>query len=304
MTPRSLTQAGLENVAELQPLRAAGFELVSGPVGRQPSADELRDLLPGCVGWLAGVEQITAEVLDRADELEVISRNGTGTDAIDLDTALRRGIRVERTPGANARGVAELALALALALLREVPRSAHALKHGGWQRWQGRELADCRVGVVGLGAIGSKVAELFTTLGAQVVGHDPYPPENPPVPLRELTDLLATSDVISLHAPPPPDGKPLLDETKLALLPPGALVINTARAGLVDEAAILDALDTAKLGGYAVDAFETEPPEPSALLRHDRVLATPHIGGYTGASVRRATEQAVANLLAVLDGAR
>ena len=300
VTPRSLTQAGLDTVAELDPLRAAGFGLVAGPAGTAPSEAELLELVPGCVGWLAGVERIGARVLAAATELHVISRNGSGVDAVDLVAAQRAGVRVERAAGANAQGVAELALAFALAALRHVPWSATALRAGGWQRWQGRELDDCRVGVVGLGAIGRRVARQFTVLGAEVVAHDPVAVAEPGVRPVGMAELLAGSDIITLHAPPPPDGRPLLAAAQLAAVGPGAVLVNTSRSALVDDAAVLAALQDGRLAAYAVDAFDTEPPELTPLLRHERVLATPHIGGYTGASVRRSTAQAVENLLAAL----
>jgi D-3-phosphoglycerate dehydrogenase / 2-oxoglutarate reductase len=302
VTPRSLTETGLDHVPELKLLRASGFQLVAGPSGRVPTEEELLDLVPGCVGWLAGVEQIGVRVLEAAKDLRVISRNGVGTDAIDLEAAERAGVRVERAAGANAQGVAELTLALALTALRHVPWSAAALRAGGWRRWQGRELQDCIVGVVGLGAIGGRVAGLFDGLASRVVAYDPFAPAEQVARIRrvDLDELLASSDVVSLHAPPPADGRPLLDAARMAVMGRGAVLVNTARSALVDDDAVLAALEDGRLSAYAVDAFDSEPPELTPLLQHERVLATPHIGGYTTGSVRRATTLAVENLLAVL----
>jgi D-3-phosphoglycerate dehydrogenase / 2-oxoglutarate reductase len=302
VTPRSLTETGLDHVPELKLLRASGYQLVAGPAGRVPTEEELLDLVPGCVGWLAGVEQIGVRVLEAAKDLRVISRNGVGTDAIDLEAAERAGVRVERAAGANAQGVAELTLALALTALRHVPWSAAALRAGGWRRWQGRELQDCIVGVVGLGAIGGRVAGLFDGLASRVVAYDPFAPAEQIARIRrvDLDELLASSDVVSLHAPPPADGRPLLDAAWMAVMGRGAVLVNTARSALVDDDAVLAALEDGRLSAYAVDAFDSEPPELTPLLQHERVLATPHIGGYTTGSVRRATTLAVENLLAVL----
>jgi len=302
VTPRSLTETGLENVPELDLLRASGYQLIAAPAGRVPTEEELLELMPGCVGWLAGVERISARVLEAAKELRVISRNGTGTDAIDLEAAERAGVRVERAEGANAQGVAELTLALALSALRHVPWSAAALRAGGWRRWQGRELQDCIVGVVGLGAIGRRVADLFDSLGSGIVAYDPFASAEQLAPIRlvDLDELLASSDIITLHAPPPADGRPLLDAARTAVIARGAVLVNTARSALVDHDAVLAALEDGTLSAYAVDAFDSEPPELTPLLQHERVLATPHIGGYTARSVRRATALAVDNLLAVL----
>jgi D-3-phosphoglycerate dehydrogenase len=302
VTPRSLTEAGLDNVPQLKPLPASGYQLVAAPAGRVPTEEELLELVLGCVGWLAGVERIGARVLEAAKDLRVISRNGAGTDAIDLEAAERAGIRVERAAGANAQGVAELTLALALSALRHVPWSAAALRTGGWRRRQGRELPECIVGVVGLGAIGRRVAELFDSLGSQVVAYDPFAPAEQVAPIRlvDLDELLTSSDIISLHAPPPADGRPLLDAARVTGIARGAVLVNTARSTLVDDDAVLAALEDGTLSAYAVDAFDSEPPELTPLLQHERVLATPHIGGYTAASVRRATALAVDNLLVVL----
>ena len=299
VTPRSLTQAGLTNVPELAALRSAGFELVSPAAGMSPTTHELLSLVPGCVGWLAGVEKISADVIAAGHELRVISRNGTGTDAIDVEAATAAGIRIERAAGANAQGVAELALALTLSCLRNVPWAAASIRDGGWQRWQGRELGDATIGVVGLGAIGRTVATTFRALGATVIGFDPFV-STAEFTLVSLDELIARSDVVTLHAPPPEDGSALIDSARLQLARPGTILVNTARASLVDDEAVLGALQSGALAAYAVDAFDTEPPELTPLLRHDRVLATPHLGGYTGGSVSRATRQAVANLLTVL----
>lgn len=299
VTPRSLTEGGLDAVRELDPLRHRGLELVSGPPGRLPTEDELLDLVPGCVAWLAGVERISDRVLRAATGLRVISRNGTGTDSIDMAAAERAGVRVERAAGANAQGVAELTLALTMCALRHVLWTSAALRQGRWERSQGSELAECTVGVVGLGAVGLRVAGVFTALGADVVAHDPFVTDAS-VRLVDLDDLLATSHVVSLHCPPPSDGHALIGADRLAATARGTVLVNTARSVLVDDDAVFAALEDGTLAAYAVDAFDSEPPDLTPLLRHHRVIATPHIGGYTTASVSRATSQAVHNIVTVL----
>ncbi|HEY0238286.1 MAG TPA: NAD(P)-dependent oxidoreductase [Friedmanniella sp.] len=303
VTPRSLTRSGLDAVAELEPLRARGIELVSGPAGESPTPVQLEALLEGCDGWIAGVEHIDAATLEGARALRVISRNGTGVDAIDLAAAERAGITVVAARGANAQGVAELALTLALMALRQVPWSAADLQQGRWTRHPALELAQCRVGVVGLGAIGAKVAQAFSGLGAEVVGYDPVAPAGD-VARVDLRQLVRTCDVITLHAPPVPGGRPLIGTEVLDQVRPGAVLVNTARASLVDDDAVLAALADGRLTAYAVDAFDTEPPELGALLRHPRTIATPHLGAFTTASVSRATSAAVDLLLEALDRVR
>lgn len=296
ITPRSLTQAGVERTAELEPLRAVGYELVSAPAGRSPSEQDLLALVPGCAGWLAGVERIPAAVIAAATDLKVIARNGVGTDNIDLDAAARAGVAVTTAAGANAQGVAELAVTLALSCLRQVPWSAASVRAGGWDRWAAKELSEITVGVVGLGAIGRRVGAAFSALGARVIGFDPFS-SDPGIRSVTFDKLVATADVVTLHAPPPKGGSALIDATRLALFAEGAVLVNTARASLVDDAAVLAALENGRLSAYAVDAFATEPPEITPLLLHERVIATPHIGAYTSASVRRATTHAVESLL-------
>lgn len=299
ITPRSLTQAGLDNVVELEPLRQAGCELLATPAGLLPTAEVLRNMLPGVDGWLAGVEPITAEVLAHADRLLVISRNGAGVDSVDAVAAESRGVKVVRAAGANAQGVAELALTVGLSCLRSVPWSAQALKQGDWSRSQGRELAEVRIGVVGLGAIGRRVAQMFAILGAHVFGYDPYTSVDG-IENVTLEEVFSHSELVSLHAPVPAGGVALVGGKLLERLPAGSVLVNTARSALVDDDAVLAALESGRLSAYAVDAFDTEPPALTPLLCHPRVLATPHLGGYTDASVSRATAMAVDNLLTTL----
>lgn len=301
VTPRSLTGRGDANTPELEPLRARGWQIVFGPSGRLPTSDELGELVADADGWLCGVERVTAETLARATSLRVIARNGVGADAIDHEAAAARGIRIALAPGANANGVAELAVGHMLSALRGIPASHAALRSGGWSRQLGRELADCTVGIVGLGAIGRRVAQLVSGFGAVVVASDPYADSAAsPVELVVLTELFSRSDVISLHAPGSADG-PLVDGALLQAVRPGAVLVNTARSSLIDAAAVLAVLESGQLSAYCVDAFDQEPPVLDDLLRHPRTVLTAHLGGFTDASVRRATERAVESIVAALD---
>jgi phosphoglycerate dehydrogenase-like enzyme len=170
----------------------------------------------------------------------------------------------------------------------------------------GREICNAKVAVVGLGAVGSQFARFAVALGARVFGYDPAALGDgvalPNFYRVELEEALRGADVVSLHAPLPADGLSLLAHDELAYLARGAVVVNTARAGLVDPTAMLAALNNGQVGAYATDVFETEPPSIDDLLSHSNVLLTSHIGGYTAESVERTTEVAVANLLEVLEG--
>ena len=300
VTPRSLTSAPS---AALSPLKSAGYRLVFGPNNRQPNEEELLGLVPGCAGWLAGVERISARVLNAADALRVISRNGTGIDAIDLNAAERNGIAVMTAAGANAPAVAELAVAMMLCALLHIPASNAALKRGEWQRQEGGELGGATVGIIGCGAIGRRVAVVGAAFGARVLGYDTEPdPAFAPTGFAwtNLDTLVGSADIVTLHCPALPDEAPLLDETRIAAMRPAAGIVNTARASLVDEAALLDALNDNRIGWYATDVFDVEPPGLTALVAHPNVIATPHIGAYTRDSGGRATRVAVDNLLAAL----
>lgn len=301
VTPRSLSRQGHPALAALT---GAGYEVIFPTPGQQPTVDDLRQFLPGCVGYLAGVEPISGEVLAACPQLKVISRNGVGVDNVDLAAAQRLGIAVEKAAGANARGVAELAITLMLAGLRAVPWSDQQIKAGGWARREGIEVRGRTLGVIGCGQIGRFVVEMALGLGMAARAYDLYPDANfrPAGDFQyvALPDLLAGADVISLHAPPA--AQPLIDAAALARMQPGTYLINTARAGLIDEAAVLAALESGRLRGFATDVFPSEPPALTPLLQHARVIATPHAGGLTEESIERATTLAVSNLLKVLEG--
>jgi len=302
ITPRSLTQ---DPSPDLAPLEKAGYELVYAPAGKTPSEGELLELVPGCVGWLAGAEAISERVLRSAPEMKAISRNGTGVDNVPVDVAQQLGIKVLRAEAANARGVAELAICLALASLRHLPALHLTLKRGHWKLIRGREIRDRRFGLVGCGAVGRMVAQMALGLGAQVIAFDPYSDGSflPGEKFRweQLDAVLGSAEILSLHCPPPSSGQRVIDRDALIQIKPGCCLINTARGSLVDEGAIVEALDSGKLSTYATDVFPTEPPDPgSLLLRHERVIVSPHIGAFTEESVQRATRKAVENLLGAL----
>lgn len=285
----------------MSPLTRAGYTLVFPAPGRQPSEAELLEYLPECVGYLAGVEPVSARVLQACNKLKVIARNGVGVDNVDLEAAKAKGIAVERAIGANSRGVAELAITLMLNALRWVEWSDRNLKTGDWKRSIGREARGRVVGVVGCGAIGRTVAELSIGLGMTVIGYDPYPtfPAMPGFRWGSLDEVWAGAEVVSLHCPP---GKtPLVDAAAIGKMKTGMVLVNTARADLLDDDAVLAALKSKKIAALATDVFRAEPPELSELLRHENVILTPHIGGFTEESVDRATSGAVENILKVLE---
>lgn len=299
ITPRSLTREGDPS---LEQLKMEGYELVFTRAGMMPNENELAGYVPQCVGWLAGVEPIKRSILERAPKLKVISRNGTGIDNIDLQAAQDLRIKVLRSAGANARGVAELTIGLMFNLSRHILYSSTALKNGEWKRQKGSELQNKTMGLVGCGAIGRQVADMCLGLGMKVLAYDKFPSpgslNHPEFDFTDLKTLLENSHVISLHCPP--SHGPVLDMDSLGLVQKGAIIINTARSALVEKDAILQYIEVGKISGFATDVYDYEPPTPHPLLRHPKVITTAHIGGFTSESTAKAAGEAVRNLIKAL----
>jgi D-3-phosphoglycerate dehydrogenase len=294
VTPRSLSAS--EHPA-IQLLRDQRWEVIFGPRGRLPEEAELLQLLPGCAGWLAGVEPISVRVLDAAKQLQVISRNGSGIDNIPLEEAKGRGITVLSAAGANAQGVAELTLGLALAAVRHFHLADRQLKEGKWARRLGKELNGRSALVVGFGKIGQLVARLLAAFGSSVSVVEPMEVATDPFAKVELSAGVRSADLVTLHCPPLPGGRPLITAELVARSRPGLILINCARRSLVDETAVLAGLETGQMEIYASDVFEEAAGDSSALIGHAKVIATPHLGAYTKESVDRAAVEAAENLI-------
>ncbi len=252
--------------------------------------------------------RITREVIEASPRLRVIGRAGVGVDNIDLDAATERGIWVVNAPDGNSVAVAEHVFALMLALSRRLVAAAASASRGEWRRgaYRGEELHGKTLGILGLGRIGSRVAERARAFGMTVLAHDPFvaPSQAQSLGARlvPLGELLRESDYISLHVPANQGTEHLLGEAQLSLCKPGAYLINCSRGNVVDEAALLAALDSGRIGGAGLDVFEHEPPTDSPLLRHPKVVATPHIGGMTREAQRGVALAAVEQVLDVLEG--
>ncbi len=301
VTPRSLTA---EPHPEVERLRDLGFEIVYSTAGAMPTEQELMTLVPDCVGWLAGVEPVTPKIIAVAEKLKVISRNGVGVDNLPIETLNRRGVQVMIAEGANSLGVAELTIGLIFSAMRSIPLSDAGIKSGGWPRVRGIEMRGRTIGIIGCGAIGREVARMAIALGANVIAFDPARP-NLDLPsasfaYAEVDEIVAQADILSLHCPLPRDGSALLTRDRLAMCKTGQVIVNTARSKLIDEAALIDALEDGRVGAYATDVFDEEPPASLTLAAHPRVIATSHIGGFTTESVERATRIAADNLLFAL----
>ena len=254
---------------------------------------------------LRGSKPFTARVLAAAQGLKIIAKNGAGIDSVDLAEAARRGIAVAVAPGANADAVAEHAVALMLALVRDLHGLDRKLRAGGWEgtSYLGRDFRGSVVGIVGYGSIGRSTARLAAALGAQVVvlrrsgEADGFEVET------GLDALLARVDILSLHCPLTEQTRKLIGQRELALMKPGALLVNTARGAVVDEAALVEALRSGALGGAGLDTFEVEPMAPgNPLLALDNVILTPHVAGVTRDAALRVATTTARNIVDVLAG--
>jgi D-3-phosphoglycerate dehydrogenase len=253
--------------------------------------------------------RVTEALLESAPRLRVIGRAGAGVDTIDVAAATARGIVVVNAPGGNAVAAAEHSLALMFALARRVAAADASLKRGEWSRsrYIGSELSGKTLGLIGLGRVGSEVARRAQGLEMRVIVFDPYVPDEhaqriglEPV---DLDALLASSDFVSLHVPLTEATRGILNAERIASMRPGAFVINCARGGLVDEAALIAALDEGRLAGAGIDVFGTEPvPAGDPLPRHPKVVATPHLGASTVEAQANVATQVAHEVLAVLAG--
>lgn len=247
------------------------------------AGEALIDFAHGRRKMITALEHIDDEVLAALPELEVISKHGVGIDMLDLQAMARRGVRLGWTAGVNRRSVSELTIAFMIALLRHVPQTSREVSEGAWKNHQGRQLTQRTVGIVGCGNIGKDLTPILRAFGCTLLAHDilEFPEfysahQVEPVGLDEL---LQRSDIVTLHVPLDDSTRNMLGGERLACMKPGALLINTARGGLADEAALKAMLLNGRLGGAAFDVFATEPPEDLELLRLPNFLATPHIGG-------------------------
>ncbi len=255
-----------------------------------------------------GRTKVTAAVFDAASRLKVVGRAGVGVDNIDLAAAKAHGVTVVNAPRSTSRAVAELTLALMLALARSTPRADAAMKAGQWikKQLEGVELYGKTLGIIGLGNIGSVVQQSSAAMGMKVIAYDPWIPDDEvrhrgaePV---SLTELYAQSDFITLHIPLTPDTKGLINRQSLGQMKPGVRLICAARGGVIDEEALLEALDSGRVAGAALDVFAKEPPGQTALVAHPNVVATPHIGAQTEEAQARASADIATEVLAALRG--
>lgn len=288
-------------------LQAEGFETVHRPLLRKRTEDELIELLQGIDGAIASTDPFTARVLKAAPQLKVIARTGVGYDAVDLEAATACGVIVCNTPGVNRHAVAEWAMALMLYCSRRMAANMAEVREGGWERYEGMDLAGKTLGVVGLGTIGKEVAQRARAFEMRLlacdVAHDIQFAEAHGVTYVELETLLRESDFVTLHLFLNAQTRHVINAERLALMKPTAYLINTSRGGVVDTKALYDVLREKRIAGAALDVFEGEPLAADSPLRDlDNVYLSPHVAGGTTDARILSGATAAENLIRALRG--
>jgi D-3-phosphoglycerate dehydrogenase len=281
------------------------IEFMQEPINEVTLADRLSKGDVDAV-LLRGSKPFSEAVLSSSKGLKIIAKNGAGIDSVDLNIAMERGIAVAVAAGANADAVAEHAIALMLALIRDLHTLTAKVKKGGWEgtSWQGRDFKGSTVGILGFGSIGRSTAKLAAALGANVLVYS----ANRKVAdqfkvLNDLEEFLSQIDILSLHCPLNEKSKGLIGVKELSILKKGALVINTARGAVIDEQALVQSLESNHLGGAGLDTFEYEPlSADSPLLKMDNVILTPHVAGVTRNAALKVALTTAQNIINQLSG--
>jgi D-3-phosphoglycerate dehydrogenase len=282
-------------------------EVIYNPTGKPLTSEEVARLLPGVDGYIAGLDCIDSAALKFADRLKVISRYGVGVDNVDLVAAEQKGIVVTNTPGANSVSVAELALALMLALARQIPEAVDAVHQGKWPRYSGVSLEGKTIGILGLGAIGKQLVRRLCGFDCNILAYDPCADtefaKNNNVEIMPMNEVIMKADFVSLHLPLLPETRGIVNDEFLSRMKKGSFLVNTSRGEVIDELALLNALQNGHIKGAGLDAFSVEPPDPAnPLLKMPQVIATPHLGAQTDGATSNMGWFAMKDCLAVLQG--
>ena len=297
---------GREVPEPMERLKREGIRILEWREGSGLSENDLVAKVTQADAWIVAFHPVGATLMDAAPRLRIIAKHGVGVDNIDIPAATARGIVVTTAPSANDQAVADLTMALLLALLRRIPEANASVKAGGWERFLGFGLNGKIMGVLGFGRIGQNVARRAKGFGVELIGADPAWPEEAAsgIGIRRVTPdrLFAQSDVISLHVPLTAETSGLIDEAAIARMKPRVWIVNTSRGKIVNEKAIYEALVSGKVAGYATDVFEMEPPVGSPLLGLPNVIASPHMGTHTRESLALMGRRAADAVLCVLQG--
>jgi D-3-phosphoglycerate dehydrogenase len=304
-TPVAVASRSFSRHPQLREELLARFARVTfNDAGESLAGDRLVEFLHGQERAIIALEAIDERLLARLPELRVVSKYGVGLDNLDLGAMARHGVRLGWRPGVNSRSVAELVIAMALVSLRHLRKANDEVRRGEWRQHIGSDLRGRVVGIVGLGSVGKEVARLFRAFDCVVLSHDIL--EMPQYCAAEgiiecdLDDLLARADVVTIHVPLDASTKGMFDEMRLARIRKGAILLNAARGGIVDESAVQAMLESGHLSAAAFDVFGSEPPQCKALLEMPNFFATPHLGGSSSEAVLAMGRAAIEGLDAAL----
>ena len=297
-TPRSYGR----NMPELfEQLEAAGYEVVRNSTGGILEKEQMKALIADCSGIIVGVDPLDAEVLSCAPRLRAIAKYGVGVDNIDLDYCKAHGIKVSRTVGANSEAVADYAMTLIMAVARKAVMIDRKCRGRDWSKISTRDVSGATLGLFGLGAIGKHVAKRAQGFGMKVLAFDPYWPEEYArennIIRADAETIFREADFISLHLPLMESTRNFVGEKEIAMMKRDAVIINTARGGLIDEAALLKALKEGRIYGAGIDAFAQEPPEDPAWFELDNVVIGSHCAASTTGATRNMGRMATQNIL-------
>nr|XP_056701434.1 D-3-phosphoglycerate dehydrogenase [Euleptes europaea] len=287
-------------------LQAAGLRVLEkAGLAKEQLLAEIRD----CDGLIVrSATKVTADVINAAEKLQVIGRAGTGVDNVDVDAATRKGVLVMNTPTGNSLSAAELTCGMILSLARQIPQAAASMKEGKWDRkkFMGMELEGKTLGILGLGRIGREVAIRMQSFGMKTIGYDPIitPEESAAFGVQQLPleQIWPLCDFITVHTPLLPSTTGLLSDTTFAQCRRGVQVINCARGGIIDEGALLRALQSGQCGGAALDVFTEEPPKDKALVNHPNVISCPHLGASTREAQNRCGREIAQQIVDLAQG--
>ncbi|MGB3414798.1 MAG: phosphoglycerate dehydrogenase [Microbacteriaceae bacterium] len=288
-------------------LREHGIETIFNETGKKLGPEALAQAIQHVDGVIVAGEKLDAEVLVNAKRLRVVARTGVGYDQIDVPYLSQRGISVCVTAGMNHRSVAEMALTHLLMAAKRIPESHREYEQGIWLRPIGRELGNTTIGIIGLGTIGKRLVELLKPFGCRVLAYDLYPDRDfaalHGVEFHDWQYVLAESDFLSLHLFLNAESRHWLDAEKISIMKSDAVVVNTARGGVIDEHALIEAIDSGRLAGAGLDVTQNEPlPLDDPLRGNSRIFVTPHLGGSTREARSFGGMKAAKNIVSVLQG--
>ena len=298
ITPRSY---GKTDASVLETIKQAGFEPVLNPYGQILTKPQMQQALADCVGVIVGVDPLDAEVLACAPGLRAVAKYGVGTDNIDKDYCAKHGIPVSITQGANANAVADYAFSLLCACARKLPYINGLCHEKKWNKVLGLDIYGKTIGVLGLGAIGKGVAKRAQGFDMNVLAYDVFwnaeYADAHHIQFAKPDEIFKTCDFISLHLPLTDETRGIINAESLATMKPNCVLLNTARGGLIDEPALIDALQTGKIAGAGIDVFNEEPPANEALYRLDNLIMGSHCAASTNGASEMMSRMATENLL-------